>query len=125
MTTLTASEAVTRNDGAAGVRGKLAAVRVWLIALAVLVVAMVAVGGTTRLTGSGLSITEWRPVTGAAPPLSQAAWEAEFAKYRASPQYELLNRGMNLDEFKFIYAWEWGHRQLGRFLGLFFGVVWS
>lgn len=101
-------------------------VRVWLVALVVLVVAMVAVGGATRLTGSGLSITEWRPVTGAVPPLSQEAWAAEFAKYRESPQYELLNRGMSLDEFKFIYAWEWGHRQLGRLIGLVFFVplVW-
>jgi cytochrome c oxidase assembly protein subunit 15 len=98
----------------------LAAVRAWLIALAVLVVAMVAVGGATRLTGSGLSITEWRPVTGAVPPLSHKAWLAEFAKYRAIPQYELLNRGMSLDEFKFIYWWEWSHRQLGRLIGLVF-----
>jgi cytochrome c oxidase assembly protein subunit 15 len=95
-------------------------VRVWLVVLAILVVAMVAVGGATRLTGSGLSITEWRPVTGAIPPLSPEAWAAEFAKYRASPQYELLNRGMELGEFKFIYWWEWGHRQLGRLIGLAF-----
>ena len=98
----------------------LAAVHAWLMALALLVVAMVAVGGATRLTGSGLSITEWRPVTGAVPPLTQEAWLAEFAKYRAIPQYELLNRGMSLEEFKFIYWWEWSHRQLGRLIGLVF-----
>jgi cytochrome c oxidase assembly protein subunit 15 len=98
----------------------LRAVRVWLYALAALVVLMVAVGGATRLTGSGLSITEWRPVTGAIPPLSEAAWAAEFERYKQIPQYELLNRGMSLPEFKRIYAWEWGHRQLGRLIGLVF-----
>src|SRR5205085_10959056 len=72
--------------------------------------------------GSGLSLTEWRPVTGAVPPLSESAWLEEFEKYRQSPQYRLLNQGMSLSEFKFIYAWEWGHRQLGRLIGLaFFG----
>ncbi len=100
----------------------LAPVRAWIFLLAALVVAMVAVGGTTRLTGSGLSITEWRPVTGAIPPLTDAAWLAEFEKYRASPQYQLLNQGMSLGEFKFIYAWEWGHRQLGRLIGLVFAL---
>lgn len=90
----------------------------WLVLLAVLVFAMVVVGGATRLTGSGLSITEWRPVTGAIPPLSALDWASEFEKYRASPQYALLNQGMSLAEFKFIYWWEWGHRQLGRFIGL-------
>lgn len=124
MTTLTII-AAGKNAAGEGA-GSDGAVRLWLIALIVLVVAMVAVGGATRLTGSGLSITEWRPVTGAIPPLSHEAWVAEFAKYRASPQYELLNRGMSLDEFKFIYAWEWGHRQLGRLIGLAFFVplVW-
>lgn len=94
------------------------AVRLWLYVLAGLVVAMVAVGGATRLTGSGLSITEWRPVTGVVPPLSAAGWEAEFAKYRETPQYEILNRGMGLADFKVLYGWEWGHRLLGRLLGL-------
>lgn len=93
---------------------------VWLTLTLVLVALMVTVGGATRLTGSGLSITEWKPVTGAVPPLGQAAWAAEFDKYRASPQYELLNRGMSLGEFQFIYWWEWGHRQLGRLIGLVF-----
>jgi cytochrome c oxidase assembly protein subunit 15 len=87
---------------------------------------MVAVGGATRLTGSGLSITEWKPVTGAIPPLTEQAWMAEFEKYRQISQYELVNKGMTLSEFKFIYAWEWGHRQLGRLIGLvfFLPLVW-
>lgn len=95
-------------------------VRLWLVALALLVLAMVALGGATRLTGSGLSITEWKPVTGAVPPLSEGAWSAEFEKYRASSQYRNLNRGMALDEFKTIYWWEWSHRQLGRLIGIAF-----
>lgn len=95
-------------------------IRRWLWIVAALVFAMIVVGGATRLTGSGLSITEWRPVTGAIPPLSDVAWTAEFEKYRASPQYQLLNNGMALSEFKFIYWWEWGHRQLGRFIGLIY-----
>ncbi|MCA0425528.1 MAG: COX15/CtaA family protein [Proteobacteria bacterium] len=90
----------------------------WLLTIAGLVVLMVIVGGATRLTGSGLSITEWRPVTGAIPPMNAADWLLEFEKYRASPQYQLLNAGMGLEDFKFIYWWEWGHRQLGRFIGL-------
>ncbi|WP_262032202.1 COX15/CtaA family protein [Microvirga sp. Mcv34] len=98
----------------------LSAVRIWIYGLAVLVVLMIAVGGATRLTGSGLSITEWRPVTGAIPPLSEQAWLAEFEKYRQISQYELVNKGMTLSEFKFIYAWEWGHRQLGRLIGMMF-----
>jgi cytochrome c oxidase assembly protein subunit 15 len=102
------------------------AVRVWLYVLAALVVAMVMVGGATRLTDSGLSITEWKPVTGAVPPLSQEAWATEFAKYRITPQYELQNRGMSLAEFKEIYWWEWGHRLLGRLVGIVFALplVW-
>jgi cytochrome c oxidase assembly protein subunit 15 len=95
-------------------------VRAWLIITLALVALMVVVGGATRLTGSGLSITEWKPVTGAVPPLGAAAWGEEFAKYQASPQYQLLNEGMSLGEFQFIYWWEWGHRQLGRLIGLVF-----
>ena len=98
------------------------AVRLWLFTLAALVVAMVAVGGATRLTGSGLSITEWRPVTGIVPPLSGPAWEAEFAKYRETPQYEILNQGLGLADFKVLYGWEWGHRLLGRLIGLAFAL---
>jgi cytochrome c oxidase assembly protein subunit 15 len=101
-----------------GARG---AIRVWLMILFALVVVMIAVGGLTRLTDSGLSITEWKPVTGAMPPTSEAAWTAEFDKYRAIPEYQLQNKGMTLAEFKVIYWWEWGHRQLGRVIGL----VWA
>ncbi len=101
-------------------------VRIWIYSLAALVVLMIAVGGATRLTGSGLSITEWKPVTGAIPPLTEQAWLAEFEKYRQISQYELVNKGMTLSEFKFIYGWEWGHRQLGRLIGLvfFLPLVW-
>jgi cytochrome c oxidase assembly protein subunit 15 len=95
-------------------------VAAWLFATACLVFAMVVVGGATRLTGSGLSITEWRPITGALPPLSESAWQAEFDRYRHIPQYMLVNRGMTLGQFKFIYDWEWAHRLLGRLLGLVF-----
>ncbi|HRW14798.1 heme A synthase [Amaricoccus sp.] len=96
-------------------------IALWLSVIFLLVVAMIVVGGMTRLTDSGLSITEWRPVTGAVPPLDAAAWEAEFEKYRATPQFEILNRDMELAEFKAIYWWEWGHRQLGRLIG----AVWA
>ena len=102
-----------------GARG---AIRAWLYLLFSLVVIMVAVGGLTRLTDSGLSITEWAPISGAIPPLSAADWEAEFEAYRAIPEYQLQNRGMSLDEFKVIYWWEWGHRQLGRVIGLVWAV---
>lgn len=98
-----------------GARG---GVRLWLIVLFMLVAAMIAVGGLTRLTDSGLSITEWRPVTGALPPMSVEAWDSEFAKYQASPEYQLQNAGMTMEAFKTIYWWEWGHRQLGRVVGL-------
>jgi cytochrome c oxidase assembly protein subunit 15 len=81
---------------------------------------MVLVGGATRLTESGLSIVEWKPVTGAIPPRGEADWQAEFAKYKTIPQYERLNRGMSLDEFKTIYWWEWAHRLLGRLIGAAF-----
>jgi cytochrome c oxidase assembly protein subunit 15 len=95
-------------------------VGLWLLAVALLITAMVTVGGLTRLTGSGLSITEWHPVTGVVPPLSDQAWQAEFAKYQRIPQYQLQNRGMSLGDFKTIYWWEWSHRLLGRLLGFVF-----
>ena len=103
-------------------KGARKGIRLWLIALFLLVVTMIAVGGLTRLTDSGLSITEWRPVTGALPPLSEAEWQAEFDKYRAIPEYQLQNKGMSLEAFKVIYWWEWGHRQLGRVIGLVWAV---
>ena len=83
---------------------------------------MIVIGGATRLTGSGLSITVWAPVTGAIPPLNAADWQREFDLYRQIPQYQELNRGMSLSEFQFIYWWEWGHRQLGRVVGLVWGL---
>lgn len=98
------------------------AVALWLFAVALMVVAMIVVGGATRLTGSGLSITEWRPVTGAIPPLSEAAWQAEFAKYKTIPQYRELNQGMGLAGFQAIYWWEWGHRLLGRLVGVVYAL---
>ncbi|HZY69051.1 MAG TPA: COX15/CtaA family protein, partial [Devosia sp.] len=97
-------------------------VRIWLYVIALMVLAMVVVGGLTRLTESGLSITEWKPVTGIIPPLSEADWQAEFELYQQIPQYQVLNQGMTLDEFKFIYFWEWFHRALGRVIGLVFAV---
>ena len=93
-------------------------VRIWLWALVVLIVIMITVGGLTRLTDSGLSITEWDPVMGAVPPLSTAAWNAAFAAYRTTAEFTLQNSDMTLAEFKVIFWWEWGHRQLGRFIGL-------
>ncbi len=96
------------------------AIRIWLMVVAALVFAVAAVGGATRVTGSGLSIVEWRPVTGTIPPLSENAWQAEFEKYKTIPQYRELNRGMSLDEFKVIYWWEWTHRLLGRLIGVVF-----
>ncbi|MDR3374526.1 MAG: COX15/CtaA family protein [Ancalomicrobiaceae bacterium] len=92
----------------------------WLWLIAALVFAMVVVGGATRLTGSGLSITEWQPIMGALPPLSEADWLAAFAKYRAIPQFAIANRDMTLDGFKVIFWWEWAHRFLGRFIGVAF-----
>lgn len=97
-------------------------VAIWLFLVAVLVFAMVVVGGSTRLTGSGLSITEWKPLSGTIPPLDAAQWQAEFEHYQQIPQYKLLNQGMTLDGFKFIYWWEWSHRLLGRLVGVAFAL---
>jgi cytochrome c oxidase assembly protein subunit 15 len=95
-----------------------AAVRWWLIAVAALIAIMVLVGGATRLTESGLSIVEWKPVTGTLPPLSEAQWQQAFEAYKAIPQYRELNAGMSLSEFKTIFWWEWSHRLLGRVIGV-------
>lgn len=110
-------------DTGAGAHG---AIRVWLLFVILLVFAIVLVGGTTRLTESGLSITEWQPVTGIVPPLGEAAWQQAYDLYRQSPQYDLLNRGMSLAEYRSIFWWEWAHRQLGRFIGVVYlaGFVW-
>jgi heme a synthase len=98
------------------------AVRVWLFVVAGLVVAMITVGGATRLTDSGLSITEWQPILGVIPPLSEADWRAAFLKYKEIPEYRDVNAGMSLEAFKFIYWWEWSHRFLGRFIGIAFAL---
>jgi heme a synthase len=105
-----------------GPKRSLAPVRLWLLAVAALVYLMLSVGGATRLTGSGLSITEWQPIIGTLPPLSEADWQGAFAKYQQIPQYQRVNRGMSLEAFKFIFWWEWAHRLLGRLLGLVFFV---
>ncbi|SHG26329.1 heme A synthase [Cognatishimia maritima] len=102
-------------------KGARRGIRLWLMTLFALVVVMIVVGGLTRLTDSGLSITEWKPVTGAVPPTNEAVWLEEFEKYKKIPEYQLQNQGMSLAEFKTIYWWEWGHRQLGRAIGL----VWA
>ncbi len=94
------------------------AVRCWLIAIAALIALMVLVGGATRLTESGLSIVEWKPVTGTLPPLNDREWREAFAGYQTIPQYRELNAGMSLDEFKTIFWWEWSHRLLGRVIGI-------
>ena len=99
-----------------------AAIARWLYMVAALIVAMVVVGGITRLTESGLSITQWKPISGIVPPLTQAQWMAEFAHYQRIPEYQQLNRGMTLDGFKAIFFWEYLHRLLGRVIGLAFAL---
>ena len=99
-----------------------AAISWWLLAVAGLVLAMIVVGGITRLTESGLSIVRWDVVTGTLPPLGDAQWQAEFDAYRATPQYQQVNRGMDLEDFKSIYFWEYVHRLLGRAIGLAFAL---
>ena len=103
-------------------RGARDGIRIWLMALFALVVAIIVVGGLTRLTDSGLSITEWAPISGSVPPLNADAWNAEFEAYKQIPEYIEQNNGMSLSEFKSIYWWEWGHRQLGRIVGLVWAV---
>jgi len=98
------------------------AVRAWLFAVAGLVFLMIVLGGATRLTDSGLSITEWQPILGAIPPLSEADWQSAFASYKQIPEFEFVNKGMSLEAFKFIYWWEWTHRFLGRLIGAAFAL---
>ncbi len=97
-------------------------VAIWLFGVAALVFAMVVVGGATRLTGSGLSITEWKPIMGALPPLTDADWAEAFRKYQQIPQYAQVNAGMSLAEFQGIFWWEWAHRLLGRLIGVAFAL---
>jgi heme a synthase len=109
-------------DAAAAPRTRPHAIANWLLLMAALVFLMVIVGGITRLTESGLSITEWKPVTGTLPPLSDAAWQAAFDAYKTIPQYAALNTGMTIDQFRVIYFWEYAHRLLARVVGLAFAV---
>ncbi len=110
----------TNSDNASRPAVHRRAIAVWLLVVAALVIATLLVGGATRLTESGLSITEWKPVTGVVPPVTEAQWQIEFDKYKTIPQYRELNRGMSLSEFKTIFWWEWAHRLLGRIIGLAF-----
>jgi len=112
------SRAITMPVSSPDIRRR--AVRTWLVAVAALIFAMVLVGGATRLTESGLSIVEWKPLTGWIPPLSAAEWQAEFEKYQQIPQFRQMNSGMTLAEFKLIYWWEWTHRLIGRVIGVAF-----
>ena len=99
---------------------RLRAVRAWLVIVAAMIVCTLLVGGATRLTESGLSIVEWKPVAGMVPPLSAEAWTREFEAYKTIPQYREMNLGMSLDEFKTIFWWEWTHRLLARSIGAVF-----
>lgn len=101
-------------------------IRRWLILIGLMVYAMILIGGATRLTDSGLSITEWDPIKGALPPMGESGWLAEFEKYKATAEFQLQNYNMTLAEFKYIYWWEWGHRLFGRLIGLVAvgGFVW-
>ena len=123
--TLTAP-AAQRDAAASQTTAAPTGVLIWLAALILLVFAMVLVGGATRLTEAGLSITEWDLVAGTIPPLGDDAWREAFELYRQSPQYALLNEGMSLADFKTIFWWEWTHRELGRFVGVVFiaGFLW-
>lgn len=98
------------------------AIVTWLLCVAALVFCMIVVGGATRLTDSGLSITEWKPIMGAIPPLSDADWQSAFEKYKQIPEYKLVNKDITLDGFKTIFWWEWGHRFLGRIIGIAFAI---
>jgi len=104
------------------IRHNRAVQRIWLAIVLVAIFALVLVGGATRLTDSGLSITEWKPVHGIIPPMSETEWQEELELYRQIPEYQLINKGMSLDEFKTIYWWEWAHRLLARGVGILFGV---
>ena len=115
---LTASAFAAKGQRVSAAAPSTAAVRAWLWSVAALVFLMVIVGGATRLTESGLSITEWKPITGVLPPLTDAAWQAEFEKYKQIPQYAQLFPTMDIGGFKTIFFWEWGHRLLGRVIGL-------
>ena len=118
------TDAIALNQPAGAASSRPIAISNWLYSVAFLVFIMVVVGGITRLTESGLSITEWKPITGALPPLSEADWLSEFTKYQQIPEYREISgpAGMTLADFKFIYFWEWVHRLLGRLIGVAFAL---
>jgi cytochrome c oxidase assembly protein subunit 15 len=125
MRSIVSGASTPRDTAAAAADFRAAAnrrVATWLLVCAALVFAMVVVGGVTRLTHSGLSIVEWQPIVGTLPPLTDAAWEEAFAKYRLTPEYRQVNKGMKLVEFKDIFWWEYFHRLLGRLIGVVFLV---
>jgi heme a synthase len=97
-------------------------VAIWLLVGVAMIMVQIVLGGITRLTGSGLSITEWDVITGALPPLNEAQWLAEFQKYQQTPQFRLLNFDFGLSDFKFIFFWEWAHRLWARLIGIVFAV---
>ena len=122
MAGIMASHAQAPLAGGAARAPRPAAIASWLAVMAGLVFLMVVIGGITRLTESGLSMVRWEPISGTIPPLNEEAWEAEFGAYKASPEYQKVNAGMSLAQFKEIFFWEYLHRLLGRFIGLAFAV---
>ena len=118
----TAKPVATKGVIDAGRKDARNSIRNWLFSLFALVFLMILVGGATRLTDSGLSITEWRPLTGSIPPLNAADWASEFAKYQEIDEFRIQNSWMTLADFKVIYWWEWGHRQLGRVIGFVWAI---
>ena len=123
MSTTLAKSSAAAMPASAPVKARhIRALRIWLATIAALIVAMILVGGATRLTDSGLSITEWQPILGAVPPLSEADWVQAFEAYQKIPEYTEIKRGMSLEEFRTIYWWEWAHRFLGRLIGIAFFV---
>jgi heme a synthase len=119
---MTYSSASDAGPSATSRKGNSRAVSRWLSLVAVMTFALVIVGGLTRLTDSGLSITEWKPIHGVIPPLSEAEWQEEFTKYKQIPEYQQINKGMSLEAFKTIFWWEWAHRALARLIGVVFAL---
>src|SRR5258708_20860928 len=119
---MSGNERLHRTDVDIGATADERMIAAWLLACAAMIFLMVVLGGVTRLTESGLSITEWQPITGVLPPLSEAAWQAEFAKYRAIPQFQLMHSWMSLADFKTIFFWEWLPRLWGRLIRIAFSA---
>lgn len=126
MDTTATPPATSPNAALGAAHGPARWIRRWLIVLGFMVYAMILIGGMTRLTDSGLSITEWEPIKGALLPMGAEGWAAAFEKYKQTAEYRLVNSGMSMAEFKYIYFWEWGHRLFGRLIGLVAvgGLVW-